>query len=321
VYYVEVPCSGGVAPGGQSRYRKEVQFRITSTGTWDPANDWSHTGLAAGGSAPANNPQLVLAQGSTIVWGTPPGQSTGDTTAPAAPTGVTATAGSTSVGLAWTAATDDVGVTGYDVLNSAGAVVGSTTSTGYQVTGLSPATAYTFSVRARDAAGNQSPASSPVSVTTTTGGNTGTGSLAVQQRAGSAGDNQIRTSLQIVNRGSTPIALNGVTARYWFTGDATNPGYQIWCDYAVLGCANVTVRVVKLSTPRPGADAYAEVGFSGGTLAAGASTGEFQVRVAKADWSAFTQADDYSYRTAASFSDLATATAYRSGALTWGTEP
>jgi hypothetical protein len=162
-----------------------------------------------------------------------------------------------------------------------------------------------------------------VSVTTTTsGGDPGSGSLAVQQRGGSgATDSQIRTSLQVVNRGSGAIALNSVTARYWFTGDATNPSYQIWCDYAVLGCGSVTLRVVKLSTPRPGADAYVEVSFAGGTLAAGASTGEIQVRVAKADWSAFNQGDDYSYRTAASFTDLATATAYRSGALAWGVEP
>ena len=323
VYYVEVPCSGGVAPEGQSRYRKEVQFRITSTGTWDPGNDWSHTGLAPSGTAPADDPQLVLAQGATVLWGNQPGQSTVDTTPPTTPTGITATPGSTSVSLTWTAATDNVGVTGYDVLNSAGTVVGSTTSTSYQVTGLTPGTAYRFSVRARDAAGNQSPASSPVSVTTTTsGGDPGSGSLAVQQRGGSgATDSQIRTSLQVVNRGSGAIALNSVTARYWFTGDATNPSYQIWCDYAVLGCGSVTLRVVKLSTPRPGADAYVEVSFAGGTLAAGASTGEIQVRVAKADWSAFNQGDDYSYRTAASFTDLATATAYRSGALAWGVEP
>jgi endoglucanase len=41
--------------------------------------------------------------------------------------------------------------------------------------------------------------------------------------------------------------------------------------------------------------------------------------VTKADWSAFNQADDYSYRTAASFTDLATAT--QSGTLAWGVEP
>ena len=326
VYYVEVSCSGGVDPGGQSRYRKEVQFRITSTGTWDPGNDPSHAGLAPSGSTPVDDPNLVLTQGSAVLWGTQPGQSTGggDTTPPTAPTGLTATPGSTSVTLTWTAATDDVGVTGYDVLTGSGTAVGSSTSTSYQVTGLTPGTAYTFSVRARDAAGNLSTASSPVTVTTTTGGgNTGSGALEVQQSGGSGiTDNQIRTSLQAINKGTTSVALNTVTLRYWFTGDATNPTYQLFCDYAALGSGAITLRVVKLTTPRPGADAYVEVGFTGGTLAPGASTGAIQVRVAKGDWSAFNQADDYSYRTPTStFTDLTTVTGYQAGTLAWGTEP
>jgi hypothetical protein len=72
VYYVEVPCSGGVAPGGQSRYRKEIQFRITSSGSWDPGNDWSRQGLAPSGATPVAVPNLNLVQGSTLVWGKPP---------------------------------------------------------------------------------------------------------------------------------------------------------------------------------------------------------------------------------------------------------
>ncbi|RSM91515.1 endoglucanase [Kibdelosporangium aridum] len=72
VYYVEVTCSTGVAPGGQSRYRKEIQFRITSAGTWDPSNDWSRRGLAPSGSAPVAVPSVNLVQGSTVVWGDPP---------------------------------------------------------------------------------------------------------------------------------------------------------------------------------------------------------------------------------------------------------
>ncbi|MEV4314905.1 glycoside hydrolase family 9 protein [Actinocrispum sp. NPDC049592] len=73
VYYVDVSCSSGVAPGGQSRYRKEIQFRITSSGTWDPANDWSRTGLAPSGATPVTSDHLTLVQGTTTVWGTPPG--------------------------------------------------------------------------------------------------------------------------------------------------------------------------------------------------------------------------------------------------------
>ncbi|CAM3316959.1 glycoside hydrolase family 9 protein [Kibdelosporangium persicum] len=72
VHYVEITCQSGVAPGGQSRHRKEIQVRITSSGSWDPSNDWSRQGLAPSGSAPVAVPNLNLVQGSTVVWGNPP---------------------------------------------------------------------------------------------------------------------------------------------------------------------------------------------------------------------------------------------------------
>ncbi|MER8041290.1 discoidin domain-containing protein [Streptomyces sp. NPDC094032] len=97
----------------------------------------------------------------------------GDTTPPGAPTGLRAT-GTTasSVSLAWDAATDDVGVTGYDVYRN-GTLVGSATSTAYTDTGLAASTAYGYTVKARDAAGNVSPVSGTLSVSTT-GGSGGT---------------------------------------------------------------------------------------------------------------------------------------------------
>jgi endo-1,4-beta-D-glucanase Y len=93
-----------------------------------------------------------------------------DTEPPTAPanlrsTGVT----SSSVSLAWDAATDNVGVTGYDVYTG-GTLTKTVTGTSASVTGLAPATSYTFTVKARDAAGNTSPASSPVTATTSAGG-------------------------------------------------------------------------------------------------------------------------------------------------------
>lgn len=93
----------------------------------------------------------------------------GDTTAPSTPTGLTASGTtSTATSLSWSASTDNVGVTGYEVLRN-GTVVGTATGTTYTATGLSPSTAYTFAVRAYDAAGNRSGTSSSVSVTTTAG--------------------------------------------------------------------------------------------------------------------------------------------------------
>lgn len=66
-YYVEVDCTGvDIAPGGQSRYRKEVQIRISSQGAWNPGNDWSRSGLT-GTLAKAR--RIVLFENGTKVWG------------------------------------------------------------------------------------------------------------------------------------------------------------------------------------------------------------------------------------------------------------
>lgn len=101
------------------------------------------------------------------------GGTTTDTTAPSAPTNLAVTgATGSSVSLSWTASTDNVGVTSYEVLNGT-SVAKSVTTTAATVTGLSPETSYSFTVRAKDAAGNVSAASSAVAVSTTASGGSG----------------------------------------------------------------------------------------------------------------------------------------------------
>lgn len=96
-----------------------------------------------------------------------------DTQAPSTPVNVTVTGvTSSSVSLTWTASTDNVGVTGYDVYQGANLAL-SVTGTSATVSGLSAATAYTFKVAAKDAAGNVSPQSTAVSATTSGGGGGG----------------------------------------------------------------------------------------------------------------------------------------------------
>ncbi|KRD01456.1 MULTISPECIES: carbohydrate binding domain-containing protein [unclassified Streptomyces] len=98
-----------------------------------------------------------------------------DTQAPTAPGGLTSTGKtSSSVSLSWNAATDNVGVTSYDVYSGSANVL-TVSGTAATVSGLSPSTGYTFTVKARDAAGNTSAASNSVSVTTSAGGGGGTG--------------------------------------------------------------------------------------------------------------------------------------------------
>ncbi|RSS81507.1 fibronectin type III domain-containing protein, partial [Streptomyces sp. WAC05292] len=82
----------------------------------------------------------------------------GDTTAPAAPAGLTAQAGSaTSVHVMWNAAAAADGVANYQVFQD-GKLVRDLPAekTMTDITGLAPQTSYTFTVRARDTAGNTS---------------------------------------------------------------------------------------------------------------------------------------------------------------------
>ncbi|MFC4122865.1 fibronectin type III domain-containing protein [Nonomuraea zeae] len=89
-----------------------------------------------------------------------------DTTAPSAPAGLASPSRTANaVTLSWTAATDNVGVAGYRIYRGA-TEAGTSATTTFTDTGLSPATSYTYTVKAYDAAGNTSAASAPVTVVT-----------------------------------------------------------------------------------------------------------------------------------------------------------
>ena len=91
-----------------------------------------------------------------------------DTQPPTSPTNLLSSIiALTSFKLNWSGSTDDIGVTGYDVYQNGVKInAANITTTSYNVTGLLPATLYNFSVRAKDAAGNQSSFSDPLAVTT-----------------------------------------------------------------------------------------------------------------------------------------------------------
>lgn len=102
------------------------------------------------------------------VRATTPASAAADRGAPSTPGALRGRAvGSRAVQLSWSAAKDDRAVVSYDVhqggtkIHSVG---GNQTAT--VVTGLRPGTRYTFTVRARDAADNRSPAGTPVRLTT-----------------------------------------------------------------------------------------------------------------------------------------------------------
>ncbi|WP_299156214.1 GEVED domain-containing protein [uncultured Tenacibaculum sp.] len=115
----------------------------------------------------AQNKIIASTYGRGVFTGSFTANAVADAEAPTVPSNVSASSvTATSLTLSWTASTDNIAVSGYDVFQGT-TKVGTTTSTSYNVTGLTASTAYSFTVKAKDAAGNESAESSAVGVTTT----------------------------------------------------------------------------------------------------------------------------------------------------------
>nr|WP_246628301.1 carbohydrate binding domain-containing protein [Paenibacillus oenotherae] len=140
----------------------------TSTGT-----SFTDNGLAPN-TAYSYTVKAYDAAGNRSPLSTPPASATTppvDTQAPGAPSNVAATAVSSSaINLTWTAATDNVAVTGYEIYRN-GVLAGQSTTTSYADTGLLSGTAYSYTLKAFDAAGNRSVFSAPPAEATTPAGN------------------------------------------------------------------------------------------------------------------------------------------------------
>src|SRR5262245_11874324 len=130
-----------------------------------------------------------------------------DTVPPTAPTGLAATAISAAqINLSWNASTDNVGVTGYQILRN-GTQVGTSTTTSFSDTGLSPSTTYSYAVQAVDAAANTSAASAPASATTLTPDTTAP-TVALTAPSGSA---PVSGTITISANASDDVGVAGVT--------------------------------------------------------------------------------------------------------------
>ncbi|MER7464864.1 glycosyl hydrolase family 18 protein [Streptomyces sp. NPDC097981] len=136
-----VGWNGTLAPGAT------ISFGFNGAGPGAPGGCKVNGGPCDGGTTPTDSPP----------------------SAPGTPTasGVT----DTSLTIGWSAATDDKGVKNYDVYRG-GAKAATVTGTSWTDSGLTKGTTYTYSVIARDTAGQSGPASGSVSVTTTGGGTT-----------------------------------------------------------------------------------------------------------------------------------------------------
>ncbi|WP_344492917.1 cellulose binding domain-containing protein, partial [Nonomuraea monospora] len=181
-----------------------------------------------------------------------------DTTPPTAPAGLTAS-GTTATGttLTWTASTDDTGVTGYDILRAAGTTGGTFTQAGtsptpsFTDTGLTANTTYRYQVRARDAAGNVSPVSGTIQVTTQPGSTTGACSATATVQT-QWGNGYVIQPLTITNTGTSTITTWTVT-------------FTLPAGHTLTGSWNATITT-------SGQTITARSAAHNGTLAAGAST-------------------------------------------------
>ncbi|QGQ95536.1 DUF5060 domain-containing protein [Paenibacillus psychroresistens] len=186
------------------------------------------------------------------------GSGGGDTTAPTAPTGLTSPSKTaTSVNLSWTASTDNVGVVGYDIYNGvslAGTTTGATTIT---ISGLTASTAYSFTVKARDAASNTSVASNALSVTTNASADT----TAPSAPAGLTSPAKTTTSVSLswtastdnvavtgydIYRGATLAGSTTGATTYTVTGLTANTAYSFTVK-AKDAAGNISVASSALS--------------------------------------------------------------------------
>lgn len=209
-----------------------------------------------------------------------------DTTAPTAATLSASGTTSTSTNLSWSGATDNVGVTGYNVYQGT-TLKTSVTTTSYTVTGLTASTAYSFYVVAKDAAGNLSPASNTVNVTTTATTLTycsGTATNTADERIG-------KVVFGTINNTSTGTAgyenftalstnavrgtANTITITPTWTSTIYSEGYAVYIDYNQNGLftdAGETVWTKAASTTTPVSGTF--------TIPATATLGSTRMRVA-----------------------------------------
>ena len=150
------PATGTLAAGASQVYCLRTSIPSGSLGITGSVTPTLTTTLAVGSSWRATASSTATQQNQVVV----------DKTAPSAPgTPVASGTTATSTVLTWAASTDAVGVVAYDVYRN-GLLVASVASPGYTDTALAASSTYSYTVKARDAAGNVSAASGSRSVTT-----------------------------------------------------------------------------------------------------------------------------------------------------------
>ena len=126
--------------------------------------------------------------------------------------------------------------------------------------------------------------------------------------------NRIFMRLFIENRSPDPLPLADVKVHYFMTSEVALPGLHSY--YVGSSVSGETLSFVEA-----GAQSHIEIGFTGGTILAGAdlSQSEFQIQI---DGGTFVQSNDYSFNPAdTERQPNQKITVYLAGRLIWGCEP
>lgn len=227
----------------------DVRYRQVGTTTWTTiettATNQAFTGLTPSTqyevqvrSKCPDNVESAYSASTLFTTMSPP-----DTEAPTAPAGLTAyDITETSVVLTWTASTDNVGVAGYNVYAD-GSVITTVPSTTANVTGLTPSTTYLFTVKAFDAANNESAASNSVYVTTlellisycTSQGNNSNLEYINRVQLGDinnlSGNNGGYADFTNLTTSLVAGTSNQITITPYLSSSARKEAYRVWIDY------------------------------------------------------------------------------------------
>lgn len=211
-------CSPNRVATGSNTYSPDFPDIFLKWNIEDPVSDFEkqhneHFYTVQGNRNPfIDNPYLA-----SVIWNgdaaentwpdTFSGGGTPDTEAPTTPTNLAAgTITTASIALTWTASTDNVAVTSYDIFVN-GVFKANSTTTSTTITGLTPETAYSIYVIAKDAKANKSGASNTISATTLAGA-------------------PVQTSCGTEDFENIPTAASNYDVRTWtnnnITWDATN---------------------------------------------------------------------------------------------------
>ena len=231
-------ATDNVAVTGYDVYKDGVFLASTATTTYAATGLSSSTAYAFYVQAKDAAGNVSVASNTINVTTLTP-----DTTAPTAATLTASGTTTTATNLSWSGAADNVAVTGYDVYKGGVLLASTTSATTYAVTGLSASTLYTFTVRAKDAAGNVSADSNTVSVTTLTVTLTyctSQGNSVVDEKIGRVQFGTINnistggtgyTNFTAISTNVVRGSANTITITPAWTSTVWTEGYAVFIDY------------------------------------------------------------------------------------------